>query len=70
MWVEVTSWKGDKIKGHLRNDPFEIPNLHSGQVVNVRQAEVFDYIRHYSDGSEEGNETGAIIAKMQEKGAE
>ena len=45
--------------------PFHIPELHAGQVVKVRQKDVFDYIRSYADGREEGNETGKILQKMQ-----
>ena len=37
MWVEVTSWSGDKIRGLLRNEPFHIPNLHGGQTVDVSE---------------------------------
>jgi uncharacterized protein YegJ (DUF2314 family) len=63
MWVEVTSWKGDKIIGLLKNEPFDIPDLHAGQIVEVSQANVFDFIRNHSDGTAEGNETGAVIEK-------
>jgi uncharacterized protein YegJ (DUF2314 family) len=66
MWVEVTSWKNNEIKGLLQNDPSNVPNLHSGQVVDVRQEEVFDYIRQYADKQTEGNTTGDIIRKMDE----
>lgn len=66
MWVEVTAWEGDDTKGLLKNEPFNIPSLHGGQVVKVKQGDVFDYIRRFPDGKEEGNETGAIIQKMQQ----
>jgi uncharacterized protein YegJ (DUF2314 family) len=65
MWVEITAWEGASIKGMLKNEPFNIPSLHAGQVVKVNQEDVFDFIRHYPDGREEGNETGAIMQKMQ-----
>ncbi len=65
MWVEITAWKGDAIKGLLKNEPFNIPSLHAGQIVDVRQEDIFDYIRRYPDGEQEGNETGTIIEKMQ-----
>jgi uncharacterized protein YegJ (DUF2314 family) len=61
MWVEVISWNGDKIEGLLKNEPFNIPDLHGGQMVEVTAAEVFDYIRKHTDGTTEGNETGAIL---------
>lgn len=65
MWVEITDWEGADIKGMLKNEPFNIPTLHGGQIVKVKQKDVFDYIRRYPDGSQEGNETGAIIQNMQ-----
>ena len=64
MWVEVTAWKGNRIEGLLNNEPFNIPSLQAGQVVSVKQKDVFDYIRKYPDGEQEGNETGKIIEKM------
>jgi len=67
MWVEVTRWQGGDITGLLKNEPFNIPELHAGQIVTVKQADVFDYIRQYADGTREGNETGVIIQKMQKK---
>ncbi len=67
MWVEVSKWKGNDIEGLLKNDPYDIPDLHAGQIVKVSQKDVFDYIRNYSDGTSEGNKTGEIIMKMQEQ---
>jgi uncharacterized protein YegJ (DUF2314 family) len=63
MWVEVTSWQGDKITGLLSNEPFYIPTLHGGQIVEVSEAKVFDYIRRHTDGTSEGNETGKVIER-------
>jgi uncharacterized protein YegJ (DUF2314 family) len=70
MWVEVTNWKGNKIKGVLDNEPSEIPSLHSGQVVEVQQDEVFDYLRTYPDKHTEGNTTGDIIRRMEREESE
>src|SRR5579863_8251446 len=64
MWVEVTSWRDDQIKGLLDNDPSFVSELHAGQVVEIRQEDVFDYIRHYPDKRTEGNTTSDIIRKM------
>jgi uncharacterized protein YegJ (DUF2314 family) len=66
MWVEVTNWNGNRIKGLLGNDPFEIPHMHAGQIVHVRQEDVFDYLRTYPDKHDEGNTTGQIIKTMEE----
>lgn len=65
MWVEVTKWQGDAISGLLKNEPFDIPTLHAGQIVQVQQQDVFDYLRRRPDGKEEGNETSKIIERMQ-----
>lgn len=65
MWVEVMSWQGDQIIGLLKNEPANVPGLHAGQKVSVSQPELFDYIRRYPDGREEGNQTGKLIMQMQ-----
>jgi uncharacterized protein YegJ (DUF2314 family) len=57
MWIEITEWKGDRIKGMLRNDPSDVPGLRAGQMVDARQSDVFDYLRVSPDGRTEGNET-------------
>ncbi|WP_190810893.1 DUF2314 domain-containing protein [Flagellimonas sp. S3867] len=62
MWIEVTEWKESKITGILQNDPFEISDLKAGAIVNTDQDDVFDYIYYHADGTNEGNETGAIIS--------
>lgn len=64
MWVEVTEWKSQKIKGLLKNEPFHIKALHAGQIVEIDQNEVFDFIHSFPDGRTEGNETSTIIIKM------
>jgi uncharacterized protein YegJ (DUF2314 family) len=67
MWVEVTSWKGNRISGTLQNEPANIPDLHSGQDVQISQAEVFDFIHSHADGTEDGNETGKILGSRPKK---
>jgi uncharacterized protein YegJ (DUF2314 family) len=68
MWVEVTAWKGSDITGLLKNDPFNVPRLRVGQMVKVRQEEVFDYLRQDATGHVEGNTTGRILETMQNAG--
>jgi uncharacterized protein YegJ (DUF2314 family) len=68
MWVEVTKWGKNQIKGILSNDPFEIPDMHSGQAVVIREEDIFDYLRKYQDKHEEGNTTGEIIRKQETPG--
>ncbi|HEV3485647.1 MAG TPA: DUF2314 domain-containing protein [Vicinamibacterales bacterium] len=64
MWVEVARWDGEEIRGTLRNDPQLVRDLHAGQMVEISEADVFDYIRHYPDGRKEGNSTGEVISRM------
>lgn len=66
MWVEVSKWKDGKIEGLLDNDPFNVPDLRAGEVVEVREEDVFDYTRHYPDKRVEGNTTGPILQKLDE----
>lgn len=65
MWVEVTKWKTSKMEGILQNEPFEIPDLKVGTLVNYDEADIFDYLLNKPDGSYEGNETGKIIEKRE-----
>jgi uncharacterized protein YegJ (DUF2314 family) len=58
-------WKGQKVIGLLENDPAEVVNLQAGQLVDVKEEDVFDYSRYYPDGHHEGNTTGEIIKRME-----
>lgn len=61
MWVEVTEWNGDQIRGMLRSDPRHVPGLKAGQMVGAHQSEIFDYLRVFPDGRTEGNETSKLL---------
>ena len=63
----LTSWKQSRITGLLENEPFNITDLHGGQIVEVREEDVFDYIRQYPDKHREGNTTGEILRKLNEE---
>lgn len=67
MWIEVTEWKGDRIKGMLRNEPRNVPGMKAGQMVEARQSELFDYLRVFPDGHTEGNETSKILRQAGER---
>ena len=67
MWVEISSWNGDKIKGLLKNEPVNIPTLHGGQMVEVSEAKIFDYLHTQPDGTQEGNETSKIIQAQEQR---
>ncbi|UCV03037.1 DUF2314 domain-containing protein [Dechloromonas denitrificans] len=61
MWIEVTEWNGDQVKGMLRSDPRNVPGLKAGQMVGAKQSELFDYLRVFPDGRTEGNETSKLL---------
>jgi uncharacterized protein YegJ (DUF2314 family) len=65
MWVEITRWRGKIIMGTLQNEPVDIRDLHAGQVVQVNEDDVFDYIRSYPDKHTEGNTTGKILERLE-----
>ena len=65
MWVEVTRWKGETIRGILQNDPFYVDGLKSGSRVEVQLGSVFDYIYNKADGSTVGNETGRLMQQQE-----
>ena len=65
MWVEVATWQGNRIGGSLDNDPENVPGLHSGDYVEVRQEDVFDYFHTFPDKRTEGNTTGPVIQRME-----
>lgn len=67
MWVEISKWKGNDLEGVLKNQPFHVPSLKSGQLVKIQLDEAFDYIHRFPDGRQEGNTTGLIIERMQGK---
>jgi len=69
MWVEVTTWRGNRIGGLLNNNPEKVRNLHSGDHVEIRQEEIFDYLHTFPDKRTEGNTTGPIIQRL-ERGLE
>ena len=66
MWVEVRTWQGNSITGFLDNEPEDVPSLHSGQEVTVRQEDVFDFLHTFPDKRTQGNQTSEIIHSMQE----
>jgi uncharacterized protein YegJ (DUF2314 family) len=68
MWVEVTAWKGDAIRGVLRNEPTYIPDLQAGQEVEVSEKDVLDYKRKLPDGRVvEGDVTAAAIKAAEKR---
>ncbi|HET9282445.1 MAG TPA: DUF2314 domain-containing protein [Candidatus Angelobacter sp.] len=65
MWVEINRWKGKTMTGTLQNDPVDVRDLHAGQIVEVNEDEVFDYIHYYPDKHKEGNTTAKILERTE-----
>ena len=63
VWAELRSWEGDRLTGVLVNEPYAVPSLEKGDVVEFRRADVFDYIWRHPDGSREGNTTAAFLKR-------
>ena len=61
MWVEVVAWRDGSIDGILMSDAFDIPSLKAGARVEVKAAEIFDYMLIKNDGTHEGNETQPLL---------
>ena len=51
------------MSGVLVNQPYNVPNLKKGDMVNIAFRDVFDYIWKHADGSREGNSTSAFVQR-------
>ena len=67
MWVSVTSWKGDTIRGVLDNEPYDVPSLEHGSKVEVKESSIFDFVYRKADGTELGGKTVEIMLRRQGK---
>lgn len=67
MWVDVLRWKGTTIEGILENDPAAVSGLRGGARVSVEEDAVFDYLLKRARGTSEGNTTGELMERRQEK---
>ena len=54
MWVAVTHWDGDMLRGNIANDPQYRRDLQAGQTVTIREGDVFDWMIAHTDGRVEG----------------
>jgi len=61
MWIAVSTWSGDRIRGHLANSPQARLDLREGQVIDLRDEDVFDWALHHRDGSSEGGYTNRVV---------
>jgi uncharacterized protein YegJ (DUF2314 family) len=60
LWLEVTRWQDGGLSGKLVSEPYEVPGVRKGDVLNVRQADVYDYVYRKADGTRTGALTRAF----------
>jgi uncharacterized protein YegJ (DUF2314 family) len=66
MWVGVTSWRGDVVRGNLENEPVYVKSLRLGAVVQVKQASIADYRWTSADGTvKEGGESVEVFKRRE-----
>jgi uncharacterized protein YegJ (DUF2314 family) len=61
MWVGVSTWKGETLRGQLVNVPRYRADLRAGQSVEVDEREIFDWVLLRHDGEMEGGYTDQVV---------
>jgi hypothetical protein len=65
VFVRVTSWKDENIKGILDSDLSVIHNHTKGEKLSCAESEVLDWTISKPDGTEEGNFVGKFLDTYQ-----
>ncbi len=68
MWMEVTGWEKDKLRGTLANEPFNVSALRRGSPVEVTESQVADYLYMNPTGTREGGESSRILMRREGQG--
>ena len=68
MWLVVREWMENRIVGELVNKPQLCKNIKMGQVIELTEADIFDWIVIGPDGPEEGGYTNSAV-DLDESGA-
>jgi len=63
MWIAVTTWKGNRIQGHLISKPVHCPDLRSGDPVEIGEVEVYDWLIGHEGGTWEGAYTDQVLER-------
>jgi uncharacterized protein YegJ (DUF2314 family) len=61
VFVRVSSWEKETIKGLLASKVTIVPNHTEGEKITCREADVLDWSISKPDGSEEGNFVGKFL---------
>lgn len=67
MWVEIVKWGARSVEGTLSSDPYYVKDLHAGSRVTVAFDDIYDYILYHSDGTQEGNESGKVLERLEKE---
>ena len=67
LWLRVLDWEDDQLNGVrvAGVTPERRPAESRGESILITSAQVFDYLHVKADGSQEGNETGKLIRRIQ-----
>ena len=61
IFVRVIKWDGENITGTIASDLNVVKEYKSGQVINMKEKNIFDWLITKADGSEEGNFVGKYL---------
>ncbi len=61
MWLVVNTWRGDRLQAQLANEPQIRLDLRAGQVVDLREADIYDWAVVHRDGQMEGGYTNRVV---------
>ena len=61
VFVKVTRWRGETVKGLLSSDVTLVRNHKKGEKITCEAGEILDWLISKPDGSEEGNFVGKFL---------
>ena len=61
VFVRVLDYSNDKIKGNIASELSVVKEYSAGQLINVKENDVLDWLISKPDGSEEGNFVGKFL---------
>jgi uncharacterized protein YegJ (DUF2314 family) len=65
MWIAVTRWAEERLRGTLVNDPQYRPDLRAGQMVEIGEDGVYDWLIVHTDGQMEGGYTNRVLEQQE-----
>lgn len=60
MWIHVTSWFNDMVKGRLATHPRHRTDLHAGKALQCAEEDIIDWLLIFPDGREMGGYTDQV----------